>query len=322
MLLRQAARLGQVFAGRGDSADRAQERFDDETTDPRTQLVELPAQVVQIVEPRQRDLGTDALRQPLAFQLIEGSAVGRDSLQAEGLAAVPPARNLQHAVASGERPRQHHRVEGGQRAAGGQANCLGTGSARDPLGHLGLDLVHHPALQTAAVLEYRGQRVADQHRVVPQHIGEMALPVVEQALPIQILDRRARGPARDGHERIVPADGVAGPVQHAVAVHPVVAFRCGKPTGIRRDQLGPESGHCPRDAGGHSGSIAGVARLVSRPPEISAPISIPVASPPRWLLMLTEWPAEVTGLTRDGSINMATPSVRIRARQLSAERRE
>ena len=68
---------------------------------------------------------------------------------------------------------------------------FGPGLAAKYLSHFDLQTVCEPRLQPGATPEGFSQRRGDHFRVVPEDVGEVALPVIEDLVPVLIVDIRA-----------------------------------------------------------------------------------------------------------------------------------
>ncbi len=206
-----------LAAGRNEAAG-TDEGLEDKAGELIAVAAEVVAQQIDVVEAGDNDgVGEDGGK-ALTLELLKAGETGMamDAFESPRVSAVPSASDLHDDVAPGEALGEHDGVHSGEGAAGGEAHALGTGLAAEDFGRLDLDAIGEASLEAPTVLEGAGESGGDHVGVVTEHVGEVALPEVEDGVTVLVPDGSSLGGDDAGRERLVEADGVAPAIDEAV----------------------------------------------------------------------------------------------------------
>jgi hypothetical protein len=165
------------------------------------------------------------------FEVVGTFLVIVHAHQAPRLGAVPAASDLHDALTSREAAGEHGGVHGCQGPAGGEPDLLRTGPVTEHLGHPGLEGVREPRLEAESRAKGGRKGRGDHRWVVPQDVCVVALPEIEDGVPVLVHHAGAVGGRDPRRERLQQPDGVAA------AVHEVAEGVAVEPRGTRRAPL-------------------------------------------------------------------------------------
>ncbi len=111
------------------------------------------------------------------------------------------------------------------------APAFGSGAPAEQLRRLDLQQVGEAGLQAESVLEGGAQGFGDHRGVVPQDVGVMPLPEVEDAVTVHVFQPGACRPGDAGRERLDEPKVMAAAVDQVVSG---ILVRAGRAGAVRR----------------------------------------------------------------------------------------